>query len=146
MRIIKYSNRIFDSLVPLLKEGTQGWGKEWRDEILSVYSRQEGEAYVAEVDGNVAGTIFLKRCVRVLVIHFLAVTKKERMAGVGSSLVEFAEKIARKEGRILRADVAKDFEKNAGFYIKLGFKKCGRVKNFYIDGDDQIFLCKKTRR
>jgi len=146
MRITEYSNQIFKSTTPLLKEGTQGWGKEWRDEIFRNYSRREGEAYVVEDDGGIVGTIFLKRYVRVLVIYFLAVTKEERMTGVGSSLVKLAEKIARKEGRILRVDVAKEFEKNVNFYIKLGFKKCGQVKNFYMDGDEQIFLFKKPKR
>ena len=146
MRIVKYSNRIFDGVASLLKEGTQGWGKGWREEVLRVYSRQEGEAYVAEDDGRIVGTVFLKRDVRVLVIYFLAVARKNRRTGIGSSLVKFAEKIARNERRILRVDVAKEFEKNAEFYMKLGFKKCGRVKNFYIDGDEQIFLCKKPRR
>ncbi|MFH1822022.1 MAG: GNAT family N-acetyltransferase [Methanobacteriota archaeon] len=146
MRVVKYSNRVFERVVPLLKKGTKEWGKEWRDEILRVYSRQDGEAYLAEDDGNVVGTIFLKKDVRVLVIYFLAVAEKERMTGVGSSLVEFAEKIARRERRILRVDVAKEFEKNVDFYAKLGFEKCGRVKNFYMDGDEQIFLYKKPRR
>jgi len=146
MRIVKYSNRIFDSVAPLLREGMRSWGKEWRNEILRVYSQQEGEAYVAEDNGRIVGTIFLKRDVRVLVIYFLAVAEKERMTGIGSMLVEFAEKIARKERRILRVDVAKEFEKNADFYLKLGFEKCGRVENFYMYGDEQIFLCKKPKR
>ena len=146
MRIVKYSNRFFDGVAPLLKGGTHGWGKGWREEVLRVYSRQEGEAYVAEDDGRIVGTVFLKRDVRVLIIYFLAVARKNRMTGIGSSLVKFAEKIARNERRILRVDVAKEFKKNAAFYIKLGFKKCGFVKNFYIDGDEQIFLCKNPRR
>jgi ribosomal protein S18 acetylase RimI-like enzyme len=146
MRIVKYSNRIFDRVAPLLREGTHGWGKEWRREVLRIYSQLEGDAYVAEDNGRIVGTIFLKRQVRVLVIYFLAVTKKERKMGVGSSLVKFVEKIARKERRILRVDVAKELEKNVSFYRKLGFKKCGQVQNFYMDGDEQIFLCKKPRR
>jgi ribosomal protein S18 acetylase RimI-like enzyme len=146
MRIIKYSNQIFESIAPLLREGTQRWGKEWREEIFRIYSQGEGEAHVAEDDGRIIGTIFLKRYVRVLVIYFLAVAKKERMKEVGSALVELAEKIARNEGRILRVDVAKEFEKNANFYTKRGFKKCGRVKNFYMYGDEQIFLFKKPKR
>ncbi len=146
MRIAKYSNRIFDRIAPLLEEGTSGWGRGWRNEILRIYSQPDGEAYVADDNGTIVGTIFLKRDVRALVIYFLAVTKKKRLMGVGSSLVGIAEKIAKKERRILRVDVAKEFGENVDFYLKLGFEKCGLVRNFYMDGDEQIFLCKKLRR
>ena len=146
MRIAKYSKRAFDKVAPLLREGSHGWGAGWRKEVLDTYSKAEGEAYLAMNDGKIIGTIFLKREVRVLIIYFLAVTKKEREKGVGSSLVEFAGVIARREGRVLRVDVAREFERNAKFYARLGFKRCGRVKNFYMDGDEQIFLCKNPRR
>ncbi|MGC8817537.1 MAG: GNAT family N-acetyltransferase [Candidatus Hadarchaeum sp.] len=146
MLIVRYSPERFREVLPLLREGTRGWGKEWREEIIRSYSRSEGEAYLAEADAKVVGTLLLKREVRALVIYFLAVRKGERLKNIGSSLVKFAEGIARREKRILRVDVAKEFEKNANFYLKLGFKKCGRVKNFYLEGDDQIFLYKRPRR
>ncbi len=146
MRTVKYSNRIYSKVALLLREATRGWGKAWQDEILRIYSRPDGEAYVAVDGGKVIGTIFLKREVRALVIYFLTVAKKERGKGVGSALVEIAEGIARSEGRLLRVDVAREFEENAKFYAKLGFKRCGRVRNFYLDGDEQIFLYKKPRR
>jgi|GEM_PF-2876264 len=146
MKIEKYSKRIFDKVTPLLKEGTRGWGKEWRGEILRLYSKPDAEAYVVEDDGKIIGTFFLKKEVRAIIVHFLAVAKKYRNKGVGSSLVKFAEKMAENEGRILRVDVAKEFEKNVDFYIKLGFERCGLVKNFYMEGDEQIFLCKKPRK
>ncbi len=146
MKIMKYSVRDFDKVAPLLREGTRGWGKAWREEILRAYSRPEGEAHLVEEGGKAIGTIFLKREVRAMVVHFLAVTKDERDKGIGSSLVQFAERMAKKERRVLRVDVAKEFEKNADFYVKLGFRRCGAVKNFYMEGDEQIFLYKKTRR
>jgi len=145
MRIVKYSNRFFDKIVPLLGECTRGWGKEWKNEVLQSYSQPGAEAYVAEENNRITGTVLLKREVRALVIYFLAVSREDRMKGVGSALLKFVEKMAKKEKRILRVDVAKEFEKNADFYIKLGFKKCGLVKNFYMNGDEQIFLYKKPR-
>ncbi|MEM3598514.1 MAG: GNAT family N-acetyltransferase, partial [Candidatus Hadarchaeum sp.] len=126
----------------LLKEWTKGWGKEWSREIISAYSRQQGEAYLAQDGGKIVGTILLRKEVRALVIYFLVVKKEERLKNIGSSLVKFAEGIARREKRILRVDVAREFEGNTRFYLKLGFKKCGRVRNFYQQGDEQIFLYK----
>ena len=146
MKIVKYSKRVFEKVAPILREGSHRWGKEWRNEILEVYSKPEGEAYLAVDGGKIIGTVFLKREVRVLIIYFLAVTKKERGKGVGSSLVKFAEGIAKREGRVLRVDVAREFERNGKFYARFGFKRCGRVHNFYMDGDEQIFLCKNPRR
>jgi ribosomal protein S18 acetylase RimI-like enzyme len=140
---MKYSNRIFSKVAPLLREGTKGWGKAWRDEIIRVYSSPDAEAYVVEDGRKIIGTVFLKREVSVLALHFLTIKKEARGKGVGGSLINFVETMARKEKRILRVDVAKEFGKNADFYVKLGFKRCGLVKNFYMAGDEQIFLCKK---
>ncbi len=146
MKIVKYSKRLFNKVAPLLREGSRSWGKEWSKEVIDIYSRPEGEAYLAMDGGKIIGTIFIKKEVRVLIIYFLVVTKSERDKGVGSALVKFAEGIARREGRVLRVDVAREFERNAKFYVKLGFERCGRVKNFYVDGDEQVFLCKNPRR
>ncbi len=90
LRITNYADADFAAVAPLLREGTRGWGKAWRDEILRVYSKREGEAYLAEDGGRVIGTILLKRDVRVLVIYFLVVTKAGREKGVGSVLVKLA--------------------------------------------------------
>ncbi|MGQ9788524.1 MAG: GNAT family N-acetyltransferase [Candidatus Hadarchaeaceae archaeon] len=125
-----------------MKEGTRGWGESWIKEIISSYANQKGEAYLALDNDKTVGTILLRKEVRALVIYFLAVKKEERLKKIGGSLVEFAEKIARKEKMILRVDVAKELESNARFYLKLGFRKSGRVRNFYQEGDEQIFLCK----
>jgi ribosomal protein S18 acetylase RimI-like enzyme len=146
MRIVRYASADFEEVEPLLREGTKGWGKDWREEVLLTYRAGEGEVYIVRDDGRIVGTIFLKRSVRVLVIHFLAVARADRSKGIGSALLKFAEQIARREARSMRVDVAKEFEKNADFYVKSGFKRCGRVKNFYMNGDDQIFLCKNPRR
>lgn len=146
MKIVKYSKDIFDKVAPLLREGARDWGRKWRDEILRIYSAPDAEAYVAEAGGKIIGTIFLKRDVGALIVYFLFVTDDERGKGVGRSLIRFVEKMARKERRILRVDVAKEFEQNVDFYVKLGFKKCGLVKNFYMLGDEQIFLYKKPKK
>ncbi|MEM3399895.1 MAG: GNAT family N-acetyltransferase [Candidatus Micrarchaeia archaeon] len=145
MRIRKYMKTMVGAVSPLLSEATQGWEEEWRQEIFNLYSRYSrtlGEAYVAEDKGEIIGTIFLKRCVRALVIYFLAVSKKRRGEGIGKALVRMAERIAAREKRILRVDVENKCS-NERFYEKLGFRKCGRVENFYMEGDDQIFMWKK---
>jgi len=146
MKITRYRQRDFAQVIPLLREGTRGWGRAWREEILRAYRLQQGEAYLARENGRVLGTILLRREVRALVIYFLAVTERERGKHLGSSLVNFAEKLARREGRILRVDVAREFRQNVDFYLRLGFQRCGRVRNFYLYGDEQIFLCKRPKR
>ncbi|MBC7219493.1 MAG: GNAT family N-acetyltransferase [Hadesarchaea archaeon] len=142
LKITKYSKKFFHRVLPLLKEGTSGWGKSWINEIIGAYAEQRGEAYLAQDEDRIVGTILLRKEVRALVIYFLAVKEEERRKNIGSSLVKFAEKIAKRERRILRVDVAKEFENNTKFYFKLGFRKCGRVKNFYQQCDEQIFLYK----
>ncbi|MEM4188140.1 MAG: GNAT family N-acetyltransferase [Candidatus Hadarchaeum sp.] len=142
MKITRYSKKFFPTVLPLIREGTKGWGKSWVREIVGAYSKQPGEAYLAYAGDSIVGTMLLRREVQALVIYFLVVKKEERLKNIGSSLVKFAEGIARREKRILRVDVAKEFERNTRFYLKLGFKKCGRVRNFYQQGDEQIFLYK----
>lgn len=142
LRITRYSKKLFPRVLPLLKEGTRGWGKGWMREIFGAYSKPLGEAYLAQAGDRIVGTILLRREVHALVIYFLVVKEEERLKNIGSSLVKFAEKIARRERRILRVDVAKEYGRNIEFYLKLGFKKSGLVRNFYQLGDEQIFLYK----
>jgi len=81
-------------------------------------------------------------------IYWMAVTREERGQGIGSALVEAAEKeIARAEGRlsIIETSSMVTYEKARRFYLNHGYKVIASVPDFYTAGDDKLILQKRLR-
>lgn len=133
----------------LSREAAKGWGKDWLNFILASYRNAVAgcgceSAFGAFCDGELVGTFLLRRDVDALVIFFVTVKKEMRHMRIGSSIIGFARSYAKRTGaKIMRVDVAAEISKGE-FYRKLGFRRGGVVRNFYMKDDEQLFFWKKV--
>jgi ribosomal protein S18 acetylase RimI-like enzyme len=109
------------------------------DEILEYLKQFLGDILVAEEDGKVvAGLVIVKKKYAkwsLFGFKHVAVAKAYQRKGVGSELLNEAEKIAGK-GKI-EIRVAKDAEAEwaVPFYEKNGYRKEGELKSHYRKGE-----------
>ena len=103
----------------------------------------DGTLYVAEKDGEIAGTVIYLReqgepyktvqwqlpfDVPVVVLHILAVHPAHQGAGVGKALMDHAEIVARQRGaQAVRLDTYVDNLPVSKLYEKCGYSLCGLV-------------------
>jgi ribosomal protein S18 acetylase RimI-like enzyme len=102
------------------------------------------EVYVCFKDENLLGFIVLQMAgVFRGYIQSICVSPEMRSSGLGTALIDFAEK------RIFSVSpnafmIVSAFNENAArLYFKLGYEKIGTLKNFVADGLDE-FLLRKT--
>ena len=104
---------------------------------------EAGALYVAELDGQIAGSAILLReqgsayrnvpwqipfDVPVFVVHTLVVDPAYRRLGVGQALLSHAAAVGRKQGiRAIRLDVYEENYTAIGFYEICGYRRCGRI-------------------
>jgi predicted N-acetyltransferase YhbS len=89
--------------------------------------------------GGLAGQLYWN----VLYIELLWLEEGERTRGLGSRLMQEAEKRARRAGKELIYLNSYTFQA-PGFYRKLGFRSVGRVRD-YPRGESRIFLIKELK-
>lgn len=120
----------------------------WKKGVYPLRSdAEEGLAsstlYVAEADGEIAGTVMYLRTqgepyrtvrwqlpfdVPVIVLHILAVHPRFRRRGVGRTLMNYAESLARQTGaEAIRLDTYKDNLPACRLYESCGYSYCGLV-------------------
>jgi ribosomal protein S18 acetylase RimI-like enzyme len=81
-------------------------------------------------------------------IYWEAVAPERRGQGIGSALMEFAEKeIVRAKGRlaIIETSSTPAYEKTRRFHISHGYEIVARIPDFYAPGDDKLILQKRLR-
>lgn len=105
-------------------------GFVWNNKDFIEKQIERGEYWVAEVDGKVVGIVSLLDRNGVLYIETLAVTKDIQAKGIGSSLVDFAKKFARKKGFVaLRTTSFYEYGVK-DFWLKQGFKLLKRSSGY----------------
>ena len=78
---------------------------------------------------------------RVWEVYWVAVDRSIRGQGVGKKLMETAEIEMWEAGAriiVLETSSKPEYDRTNLFYTRSGYKVCGRIKDFYMIGDDQI--------
>ncbi len=131
-----------------LMSNTEPWirlGSKFENTIKSV-KNPEAEVYVAVVDGTVAGVILLGLRLPLIkgYIAGLAVHKDYRNRGVGAKLLGFAEERIFKISPNVFLTVSSFNDGAQRFYKRLGYEQVGLLKEYGIEGADEL-LMRKTK-
>ena len=121
-------------------------------EVIDSYLRDpEGSGYyvlVAEVASSVVGYICYGPTPLTdgtWDLYWQAVGQEKRRQGIGSALMEAAEREIRKaKGRlaIIETSSTTAYEKTIRFHLGNGYEEIARVPDFYAPGDDKLILLK----
>jgi ribosomal protein S18 acetylase RimI-like enzyme len=123
------------------------------EELIDSYlDDPSGSGYhilVAEADSVIAGYICYgptPLTERTWDIYWLAVAQQRQERGIGSALMQSAEKeITKAKGRlaIIETSSTPEYEKTRNFHASHGFLPVARVPDFYAPGDDKLILQKR---
>jgi [ribosomal protein S18]-alanine N-acetyltransferase len=101
------------------------------------------EVYVCFANEKLLGFIVLQMAgVFKGYIQSICVSPEMRGSGFGTALIDFAEKRIFSVSPNVFMLVSAFNEDAARLYFKLGYEKIGTLKNFVIDGYDELFLRK----
>jgi ribosomal protein S18 acetylase RimI-like enzyme len=106
---------------------------------------------VAQVDSNVEGYICYgptPLTEGTWDIYWVAVAQARQDQGIGSALMESAEKeILKAKGRLTIIETSSTplYEKTRNFHISQGYEVVARIPDFYALGDDKLILQKRIR-
>jgi ribosomal protein S18 acetylase RimI-like enzyme len=102
---------------------------------------QSGQAWVAEVDGAIAGLLVLVVYPGYLLIENIAVQPSEQRRGIGSRLLELAEDEARANGLgEIRLYTNEGMTENLAFYPRHGYRETRRAEE---NGFRRVFFSKQ---
>ena len=106
---------------------------------------------VAEVDSTVTGYICYGPTPLTEAtwdIYWEAVAREKQDLGIGSALMESAEKeIVRSQGKlaIIETSSTPAYEKTRHFHLSHGYEIVARIPDFYSPGDDKLILHKQLK-
>ena len=149
-RVTPFRKTMLPAFRAMMKESSSDFGSAWARHISLVFSSgpswHNARNFAVLEGGKITSVFSLRREVQALVIYFLLIRKNQQGRGIGTAVIHFAEKEAKKSGAsFLRLDAYASKGKGAmAFYKKLGFKIGGRVHNYEEAGDNQVFLYKKV--
>jgi ribosomal protein S18 acetylase RimI-like enzyme len=125
------------------------------EEVIDSYLKDSfGSGYhilVAEVNSTVTGYICYGSTPMTegtWDIYWEAVAQKKQDRGIGSALMESAEKeIVQAKGRlaIIETSSTPAYEKTRHFYFSHGYEVICHIPDFYAPGDDKLILQKRLR-
>jgi ribosomal-protein-alanine N-acetyltransferase len=123
----------------ILKESPES--SIWSNESL-LESVSQGIAWAAELDGRVAGILVGRVAADEFEILNLAVGKVFRRRGIGTQLVSSALAYAGTAGaRRTYLEVRASNAAGIAIYTRMGFRECGRRRNYYGDPvEDAVLL------
>lgn len=142
---------IRETIKELHSYGNYQWDDSYPTKKDFLEDINQGDLYVVEKDGNVAGFVCINRIEPVeyqgvnwcsnqeaLVIHRMAVNRKYRKEGIGQKLVKHAEKLGAERGiKYLKTDTYSMNNKAQGLFKKCGYNYVGNIqfrnlnKDFY---------------
>ena len=79
-------------------------------------------------------------------LYFIAVHPSRQGEGIGTKLLRYVEQMLAEQGeRILLVETSglPNFERTRSFYLKQGYDKEARIREFYKAGDDKVIFRKK---
>ncbi len=114
-----------------------------REKALALLTRPDRESYVALGDGRVAGFVLL--CMQgafVGYIQTVCVAADSRGRGIGSRLIEFAERRILAETPNVFMCVSSFNTGAKRLYLRLGYEVVGELRDYVIAGHSEILLRK----
>lgn len=130
---------------PMEIETLEGILDEYHEADLSDGSR----CFVVEEEGKLLGFVYHAPEPMTdgsWTLWWIVVRQDAQGRGLGGRLLEFVECDARQEGgRILFVETSglPLYEPTRRFYLKHGYQEEARVRDFYAEGDDQLFYRKR---
>ena len=121
------------------------------DSYLSDSYRSGYHILVAELNSTIAGYICFgptPLTEGTWDIYWVVVAPDKQRKGVGSALLESAEKSIRETGgrlAIIETSSTPAYEKTRHFHIRYGYEVIGCITDFYAPGDDKLILQKRLR-
>lgn len=85
----------------------------------------------------------------VLNVWWLGVSPEEQGTGVGTALLRAAESLALDNGArivVIETSSKEPQARARGFYLRQGYAECGRVPDFYGDGDHKVIFSRRPRQ
>lgn len=122
-----------------LEEGTFHEDRLSARSFRQMIAAPSAELIVAQEGSELLGYALLlfRRGTKVARLYSLATSQQSRGRGLGSGLLEQAERGAARHGcRALRLEVRVDNCVAIGLYERRGYRRFGRIANFYEDGAD----------
>ena len=102
------------------------------EHIKSEKELKKDEYYVAEIDGEIVGSIIFAKKVekdewkgRYIEIHHIIVSKEYRGKGIGKKMFELVKTVAKKKKANIMVDTAFQNKSGIVFYEQMGFKPSG---------------------
>ncbi len=130
-----------------LMAGSDPWRslKVGAAECRAAVSRPDLEVHVAHCDGRPLGFIVLQPfgVASAPYIKSIAVEAGARSLGIGSALLEFAERRFAGEARFLVICVSSFNERARALYERVGFEKVADLDDHVIDGASELLLRKR---
>ena len=124
--------------VAILKESPEA--SMWSEESLSE-SAAQGIAWIAELNGGLAGILVGRIAADEFEILNMAVTRQFRRRGVATHLVRVATQEAQAAGTTrTHLEVRASNLGGIAFYTQLGFRVCGQRPGYYRDPADDALL------
>lgn len=136
---------------PEFKQSEVVIAEELIDSYLGDSCRSGYYILVAELDTSVAGYICFgptPLTEGTWDIYWIAVAQDRQRQGIGSVLLDYAEKTIREaEGRlsIIETSSTPLYANTRHFYSRLGYEIIARLLDFYALGDDKLILQKRLR-
>ena len=122
------------------------------EEVIDVYLDCPGRDYqvtVAEVEAKVVGYVCFGQTPLTRTtwdLYWMAVSRKSRSLGIGGALLKSAEEAIRKAGgklALIETSSKPNYLNTRRFYLKKGYKRVSRIRDFYAPGDHRLIFEKR---
>ncbi|OUJ18153.1 Acetyltransferase GNAT family [Methanonatronarchaeum thermophilum] len=135
-------------LIQITKIETKVFDQEsFHPYIFLEYNKPKNTFYVAEIKNQVVGYVIITtRFPKKAKIISIAIHPNHQSKGIGSKLIKKAINQTKKQGtKKITLEVKKTNNKAIKFYKKHGFQKTKTKKQYYSDGEDALYMTKKTQ-
>jgi len=145
-----------ETIVEMGNYNNTQWDENYPQKSNFIEDINKGELYVIDEDGELGGFACINKVepeeyknltwkldVTALVIHRMAVNAKFRRKGIGSRLINFADKLAQGQNiKLLKTDTYSLNTKMQGLFKKCGYTYVGEIN--FLRKEKQFYCFEKT--
>jgi ribosomal protein S18 acetylase RimI-like enzyme len=122
------------------------------EEVIDIYLECPGRDYkitIAEVSSKIVGYICFGQTPLTMTtwdIYWMAVARDKRGMGIGAGLLKSAEEGIQKAGgklALIETSSKPNYLNTRRFYLKKGYKRISRIRDFYAPGDHRLLFEKR---